>query len=184
MACVHPMGYPSGCQTRVGSRASCTPLGLHPLAALAPYARHAEIPTSPDGGASSLAVDVRITGLELSNRATCSPTRMLGPEPACPPPRTPRAARLARAPPPQSGARLSGAPRRALAACTTPRRLARGWARRASGASHTVRPALQTVAPFRTHRAFARSAGLADASPRPVAAIDAAHFDDFVGAAR
>ena len=110
MACVRPMGYPSGCQTRVGSRASCTPLGLHPLAALAPYARNAEIPTSPDGGASSLAVDARITSAKLSLRATCSPTRILGPEPACPPPRTPRAARLARAPPPQSVARLSGAP--------------------------------------------------------------------------
>ena len=67
-------------------------------------------PTSPDGGASSLAVDVCITGSELSSRATCSPTRILVPDPACPPPRTLRAARLARAPPPQSVARLSGAP--------------------------------------------------------------------------
>ena len=175
------MGYPSGCQTRVGSQASCTPLGLHPLAALEPYARNAVISTSPNVGASSLAVDVRITSFELSFRATCSPTRILGPEPACPPPRTPRAARLARAPPPQSGARLSGAPavRLRLARCLE------GWREDGRGA----RPAPLTRSarhyrpspPSARTALFARSAGLADASPRPVAAIDAAHF---VGAAQ
>ena len=147
------MGYPSGCQTRVGSRASCTPLGLHPLAALEPYARNAVISTSPDGGASSLAVDVRITSSELSFRATCSPTRILGPVPACPPPRTPRVAWLARAPPPQSGARLSGAP-------AVRSRLARhleGWREDGRGA----RPAPLTrsarhcrPSPLRTRRAL------------------------------
>ena len=123
------------------------------MAALEPYARNAVISTSPDGGASSLAVDVCITGSELSSRATCSPTRILGPDPACPPPRTLRAARLARAPPPQSGARLRGAP-------AVRSRLARhlgGWREDGRGA----RPAPLTrsarhcrLSPLRTRRAL------------------------------